>query len=283
MAPPGASNRRTATPPKSRPKSARDSPKSAGDKKKKASPSKNAAAAATEAAPIDWDSKLGALQKARDAADALLLDTAWYGPYAKRFSRRADTLEQCRIFIQGRGGGYPCLCFIVGEPGKPTTVFAQQGFFLQNQWESGTAYWATDAGIHGVLQARLGAGDEELLKLAETVPGGVSKDDFMSPFTEEEHAAVEQCVVAPLVLLLDKAVATAGASLRTGPNDMLSASGFALGETVMDAEEEAGGSEDERPWRREVYVRGDVADRAAIRRAFQALQLLPVAFFAPRD
>ena len=269
----------SASPPKqNRPKYAGD--KKGGSNKKDHSPKKKKKKKTARVKPIDWaywDARLAALQHARDSSDALLLENAWYGPLARTLPRRAATLAECHIHLVGGRQGYPSLCFTVGELDAPSSIYARQAFILRNVWESGTQYWATDAEVNGVLQMRADPPDAEMEQLAASSMSfedmlDIDMTDFMTPFTNEEHGAVEQCVVRPYVLPIDRALSAALKAFDDAELD-LSAAGFAVGPTQYI--DDPDGDEERRRWRRTVSLNGSPSTDALTRlRAFKALQLL---------
>jgi hypothetical protein len=209
--------------------------------------------------PSASDARLHAAQRLRDAADARLLQSAWYAPLARRLPARADSLDQCHVWLCESTRDGPTLTFAVGDdPARPITIYGAQIFELRGEWDTGEVEWSGDAAARGAMSTA----HEELARLrAEAVARNEAPvDQWMTPFTQEELSLIRDCVVMPIVLCVDEAASGDGGRSF---DDF----GFKLGERV-----EAGEGVDCASWRREILFGKE--ERALLRRAFQSLQML---------
>jgi len=145
-------------------------------------------------------------------------------------------------------------------------VHGSQSFHLRSQcqWDSGGGggYWLSDAKVHRYtphgLPGHEAAASSEAPSLAvqlhraATDAAGVGNesvsDEFMTPFTDEEHQLVEELAVVPFVLVVDEAF---GDLVDGSPQANLEHKSLRLGPDV----EVGSDVEGRRPWRHEGAAR----------------------------
>eukprot|EP00439_Symbiodinium_sp_Y106_P036550 s6181_g4.t1 len=208
------------------------------------------------------DAKLANLQTMRDAADDELFNASWWGFYAKKFPKRARSLDECKIWVIRSEGGYPSLCYAVGEPNEPKHLYSRQYFLLRNQWDDrGIQYWYADACANGVLDATDPDQDEAFRSEAEKQSSVETSWPPLPVFTHDMQAMVLK-VVLPTVMRIDESHSADGRSLE----DL----GYTYGEDVKQGTEPDKHGGEVRIWRNDLLGMG----RTEKLRQFKALQLL---------
>ena len=243
-------------------------------------------------APADTAQRIRSLQDARDTADAILLESAWYGPVAKVHPRRATEIEDCRIFLARVQHGYPSLAFVAGGTPADGTCWLQEcspftygfmQFYLRNQWDSGPGYWLDDPQCYGALRAAMYETEDDprypsalrqrldqALQASDVDASAVDTHSFMNEYSDDERSLIEMCVLRPLVMVIDRCFGELGGESANSPEENLERLGFTLGADIETGDAPSKGGGVLRSWRNEL-LGGDPQVR---QRAFQALHLL---------
>ncbi|CAE7542086.1 unnamed protein product [Symbiodinium natans] len=179
------------------------------------------------------------------------------------FSFKCMSLDECKIWVIRSEGGYPTLCYAVGDPTQPKHIYSRQYFLLRNQWDDrGIEYWYADACVNGVLDDTNPDEDEAFRQGAEAQSAELSWPPF-PVFTHEMQALVLKLVL-PTVMRIDESRSADGRSL----DDL----GYSYGDDVeLGMEHDKYGGE-VRVWRNELLG----MERGQKLRQFKALQLLAV-------
>ncbi|CAE7528520.1 unnamed protein product, partial [Symbiodinium pilosum] len=171
------------------------------------------------------------------------------------------SLDECKIWVIHSQGGYPGLCYAVGDPQNPKHLYGRQQYLLRNQWDDrGIEYWYADACVNGVLDVTDPEQDEAYCATAKKQADCLNWPP-MPVFAHEMQAMVLKLVL-PTVMRIDESHSADGRSLE----DL----GYTYGEDVeMPPEADKNGGE-VRVWRNELLG----MDRTTKLRQFKALQLL---------